>query len=301
MGARHIDENTVRKRGCRTHLHVLLADEDGALGAVFFGVLPAAANHNVEGHESWFAALFLNLFDGTCTKAKKGLNVSHRCPRRPVPTLRIVVASSVTGTFPSTFRLLSKRYAPRVPKTSSSALLSFPFSAAVSSFCSCLRGGIGLDGGSGLGGSGFLCMRGRWRPSSPAASFWEMSSFTCSAVTLPLSALWISFCVSSSTSLPSGALHTKSISAVLSSSLIMRSPPRSPSTKAVMVFFPLSSFTVWGMNVPLMAMQFLIPYLRRLSTSALPSTTMTSSLSSTAGPAGRRSLPYSTISITRTD
>src|SRR3989338_4539805 len=88
MGARHIDENTVRKRGCRTHLHVLLADEDGALGAVFFGVLPAAANHNVEGHESWFAALFLNLFDGTCTKAKKGLNVSHRCPRRPVPTLR---------------------------------------------------------------------------------------------------------------------------------------------------------------------------------------------------------------------
>ncbi len=124
---------------------------------------------------------------------------------------------------------------------------------------------------------------------------------TCSAATLDLSALWISFFVSSSTSLPSGAFVTKSISVTVKSSRRIRSPPLSPSTKAVTVFLVQSSLTVSGTLVPLSAMAFLNPFFRSVSTSALPSTIMISSDSSISGPAGRWSLPYSVISWMRTE
>ncbi len=126
------------------------------------------------------------------------------------------------------------------------------------------------------------------------------SSLYCSAVILARRLLWISFFASSSTSLPSGAFVTKSISVVSMSSLMMRSPPRSPSTKTVTIFSRQRSLTLSGMLVPFMLMTFLKPCLSRFRTSARPSTRMISSDSSTPGPAGRRSLPHSWISMTRT-
>ncbi|OPX76217.1 MAG: hypothetical protein A4E43_01349 [Methanosaeta sp. PtaB.Bin005] len=58
---------------------------------------------------------------------------------------------------------------------------------------------------------------------------------------------------------------------------------------------------VGGTLVPPTATAFLMPYLSRLSTSALPSTTKIASESRTLGPAGRLSLPKWIISSTRTD
>ena len=81
----------------------------------------------------------------------------------------------------------------------------------------------------------------------------------------------------------------------------MRSPPLSPSTQTVTSFFLQSSTIVGGTDVPLIAIAFFIPCFRRLSTSALPSTMIISSLSSIAGPAGSLSFPYSCISITLTE
>src|SRR3989338_958665 len=129
----------------------------------------------------------------------------------------------------------------------------------------------------------------------------ESSSFACSPEILLLNALWISFFASSSTSFPSGAFVTKSMSATVVNSFIIRLPPLSPSTNAVTTFFPHKSTIVCGTDVPFMAIAFLKPCFNRFKTSALPSTTMTSSLSSIAGPAGSLSLPYSTISITLTE
>jgi len=111
--------------------------------------------------------------------------------------------------------------------------------------------------------------------------------------------LCISFLVISSTSLPSGAFVTKSTSTCALSSLMMMSPPLSPSTKRVTVFALHTSRMVGTMTVPFMPMTFLKPFLSRFKTSARPSTMMTSSLSSMVGPAGHRSLPYSVISMTR--
>ena len=71
----------------------------------------------------------------------------------------------------------------------------------------------------------------------------------------------------------------------------MRSPPRSPSTKAVTTFSFDSSWTVFGTFVPSTAIAFLIPDRRRFRTSWRPSTTMIASLSATFGPAGSRSGP----------
>src|SRR3989344_3571728 len=82
---------------------------------------------------------------------------------------------------------------------------------------------------------------------------------------------------------------------------MMRSPPRSPSTNTVTVFRLASSTMVCGTEVPLIAMAFLKSCFSRLRTSALPSTMMISSESSIIGPAASRSLPYSRISLTRTE
>src|SRR3989344_1527712 len=79
------------------------------------------------------------------------------------------------------------------------------------------------------------------------------------------------------------------------------SPPLSPSTKTVISFFLLRSIIVWGTFVPFIAITFLKPCFNRFKTSALPSTTITSSLSSMAGPAANLSFPYSFISIILTD
>ena len=56
--------------------------------------------------------------------------------------------------------------------------------------------------------------------------------------------LWSSFFVISSTSFPSGANATKSISATFMSSFTMSLPPLSPSTNAVITFFLLRSMIV---------------------------------------------------------
>src|SRR3989344_284160 len=129
----------------------------------------------------------------------------------------------------------------------------------------------------------------------------ESSSFACSPEILLLNALCISFLVISSTSLPSGAFVTKSMSAIGVSSLIIKLPPLSPSTKTVTTFFEQSSIIDSGTEVPFIAIAFLKPCFSKFKTSALPSTTSISSLSLIAGPAGSLSLPYSTISITLTD
>ena len=127
------------------------------------------------------------------------------------------------------------------------------------------------------------------------------SSLACSAVILPRRAWWISFLASSSTSFPSGALVTKSTSATPKSSRTIKSPPRSPSTNTVTDLTLLRSLIVCGQEVPFIEMVFLNPCFSKVRTSARPSTTMSSSLESTSGPAGSRSLPYSPTSIMRTD
>ena len=71
----------------------------------------------------------------------------------------------------------------------------------------------------------------------------------------------------------------------------MSSPPLSPSTNAVATLSRERSWTVLGMFVPSTAMAFLMPALRRLRTSDLPSTMMMASESLTLGPAGHLSFP----------
>ncbi len=93
----------------------------------------------------------------------------------------------------------------------------------------------------------------------------------------------------------------KSISATCSSSCMFRSPPLSPSTKAVIIFFLDRSIIVLGTLDPFIAITFLNPCFSRFSTSALPSTIIISSASSTFGPAGSLSFPYSTTSIILTE
>src|SRR6266545_636513 len=110
----------------------------------------------------------------------------------------------------------------------------------------------------------------------------------------------ICFCVSSSTSLPRGARAMKSTSATCSSSFRIRSPPRSPSTKAVSARSFESSWIVFGTFMPSTAIAFLMPERRRFRTSWRPSTMMIASLSATFGPEGRRSGPNETISETWT-
>src|SRR3989344_9468305 len=129
----------------------------------------------------------------------------------------------------------------------------------------------------------------------------ESSSFACSPEILLLNALCISFFVISSTSFPSEAFVTKSISATDVNSFIIKLPPLSPSTKTVTTFFWHNSMIVSGTEVPLIAIAFLKPCFNKFNTSALPSTTIISSLSLIAGPAGSLSFPYSTISIILTD
>src|SRR2546428_553043 len=110
----------------------------------------------------------------------------------------------------------------------------------------------------------------------------------------------ICFCVSSSTSFPRGARAMKSTSATWRSSFRIRSPPRSPSTKAVRARSFDSSWTVFGTLVPSTAIAFLMPDRRSVSTSCRPSTMMIASLSAMFGPAGSRSDPNETISDTWT-
>src|SRR5207244_2828696 len=80
----------------------------------------------------------------------------------------------------------------------------------------------------------------------------------------------------------------KSTSATWRSSFRMRSPPRSPSTKAVSARSFESSWIVFGTFVPSTAIAFLIPERRRFGTSWRPSTMMIAALSAAFGPAGRR-------------
>ncbi len=110
--------------------------------------------------------------------------------------------------------------------------------------------------------------------------------------TLCRSKLRTSFEVSSSTSLPEGALATYFSWATWSNSFRMRSPPRSPSKKAVASFSLLSLMMVSGIFAPSRAMTFPIPHFNRLITSALPSTMTISFASSMRGPADSFSGPY---------
>ncbi len=223
------------------------------------------------------------------------------------PELRlfIVVVSSLSGTLPRMLSFSSSKYAPRVPIRSSSILPNFCFSSSVMAVDCCGAGdAAGLIGvpvrSGGRGGNRF--------PSSAGAGLFSgrlfanvglridslvstISCLACSMLTLLRRALWISFFASSSTSLPSGARATKSTSATFINSLRIRLPPLSPSRKTMTSFSRVRSMTVCGTLVPFMATTFLKPCLRRLRTSALPSTMMTSSLSSMPGPAGSLSGP----------
>src|SRR2546426_7475116 len=131
-------------------------------------------------------------------------------------------------------------------------------------------------------------------PESPYISTYR------SAGILFLRAFMICFCVSSSTSFPRGARAMKSTSATWRSSFRIRSPPRSPSTKAVRALSFDSSWTVFGTLVPSTAIAFLMPDRRSVRTSCRPSTMMIASLSAMFGPAGSRSDPNETISDTWT-
>ena len=148
-----------------------------------------------------------------------------------------------------------------MPTNSSSRLLKyFTASSSSSSFC------------ANTGSSG--------RVDSMCFSDWFSGS-------LSRSALNISFFVSSSTSLPSSALATKSISATESSFLRSRSPPRSPSRNAVVIFLLIRSTAAGGILLPSIATPLRMPFLSKLITSALPSTTIISSLVATSGPHAR--------------
>ncbi len=115
--------------------------------------------------------------------------------------------------------------------------------------------------------------------------------------TFARSAWFISFFDNSSTSVPDGAFAMKSTWPCCIKEFIIMSPPLSPSTNNVTIFFLLSSMTVLGMFVPFIPITFEKPCLSIFITSALPSTTIISSESSKSGPAGNFSEPYSTNSF----
>ncbi len=94
------------------------------------------------------------------------------------------------------------------------------------------------------------------------------------AGTLFLRALVISFVVSSSTSRPVGARATNLISVTWDNSLRIKSPPRSPSRKAMIVFVFASFMIEGGILVPSTATTFFIPARSKANTSARPSTTI---------------------------
>ena len=106
----------------------------------------------------------------------------------------------------------------------------------------------------------------------------------------------ISLRVNSSTSFPGGARATKSTSVAFMSSRRMMSPPRSPSRKTVSSFLRPMSEIVLPTFAPPTAMTFVMPFFKSVTTSALPSTTMISSLEATPGPAGNASSPNARIS-----
>ena len=93
--------------------------------------------------------------------------------------------------------------------------------------------------------------------------------------------------MSSSTSFPRGALATKSTSTTCFSSFMMRSPPRSPSVKTVISFSLEICIISGAADVPPTATAFLMPFLRRVITSALPSQSMMLSEVGTSMPAER--------------
>ncbi len=211
--------------------------------------------------------------------------------------------SSAIGTLPKTFILSSRTSAPFVPSKPSSMVPMVLRSASLS-VALVGRGAAGrMPGAVPTGAPGrtgarvVLFIIGRRIDCDVSTD--DNSNFACSTVIRERSALWISFFASSSTSLPSGARVTKSISATLNKSRKMRFPPRSPSTKTTVSLRCESSITVCGTDVPFIAMTFLNPYLSKLTTSARPSTMMSSSASSMPGPAGSRSFPYSQTSMTR--
>ena len=102
----------------------------------------------------------------------------------------------------------------------------------------------------------------------------------------------ISLQFKSSTSFPLGALVTYFIVATCCSSFRIRSPPLSPSRKAVDSFSLEILFIVSGILAPSTAMMLYIPHRIRLIISALPSTRMISLALLTSGPAESFSGPY---------
>lgn len=102
----------------------------------------------------------------------------------------------------------------------------------------------------------------------------------------------ISLQLSSSISFPLGALPMNFTSVTWSSSLRIRSPPRSPSSSAVAVFSLVTVLIVSGTFAPSKAIVLSIPHRIRLIMSALPSTMIISLLSGNSGPAGSSSGPY---------
>ena len=123
-------------------------------------------------------------------------------------------------------------------------------------------------------------------------------SMYCSPGILLRRLFMICFWVSSSTSMPRGALATKSTSATWNSSRRMSSPPRSPSTKAVMTLSLDRSEMVRGMLVPSTAMAFLMPDLEEVEDVGATLDHYDGIAVWTLGPAGRWSLPKWTISST---
>src|SRR5213594_4421439 len=226
-----------------------------------------------------------------------------------------VSTSSRTGTSVTTPSPSSKRRAVEEPP-SCRRMSRYFSSLGLRTFVVGVRGAGGRSsrGSRGSRGSGRNSGLGSARGCGPAAGFGSGNSDSA-LYTWPerpyISTYWsagillrrhfmICFCVSSSTSLPRGARAMKSTSATWRSSFRMRSPPRSPSTKAVSARSFESSWIVFGTFVPSTAIAFLIPERRRFRTSWRPSTMMIASLSATFGPAGSRSAPNETISDTCT-
>ncbi len=96
----------------------------------------------------------------------------------------------------------------------------------------------------------------------------------------------------SSISLPRGARPTYFTFVTWRSSLRIRSPPLSPSRRAVASFSLVRRFMDSGTFAPSSATVFVMPHRMRLMMSALPSTMIISLLVSRVGPAGRSSGPY---------
>ncbi len=127
--------------------------------------------------------------------------------------------------------------------------------------------------------------------SSPASFASSLMTATSSRGALLERASFTSSGLSCSTSFPLGALATYLGLATCKSSLRIRSPPLSPSRKAVTSFFLTRFFMVWGTFTPSRAMTPVTPLFIRFMTSALPSTRMTSFFLDMSGVAVSLSLP----------